>query len=195
MYEFIRGKLHSVTPASCSIETGGIGYFLFISVQTYSALKEKENQEVFLYLHQIVREDAQLLYGFSSTPEREMFRLLIGVSGIGAGTAMVVLSSMTPGEIAGAILTENVTALRNIKGIGTKTAQRIIVDLKDKVSQFGEKQEISLPADNRIFNESLSALVTLGFAKSSVKKVVEKILAQHPEMTLEEVIREALKQL
>lgn len=195
MYEFIRGKLHSVTPASCSIETGGIGYFLFISVQTYSALKDKANKEVFLYLHQIVREDAQLLYGFSSIPEREMFRLLIGVSGIGAGTAMVVLSSMTPGEIAGAIATENVTALRSIKGIGTKTAQRIIVDLKDKVSQFGEKQEISLPADNRIFNESLSALVTLGFAKSSVKKVVEKILAQHPEITLEEVIREALKQL
>lgn len=195
MYEYIKGKLETVTPTYCVIETGGFAYYIFISLNTYSAIKMNEKAEVKLYLHQIVREDAHLLYGFAGEKEREVFRMLIGVSGIGAATGMLVLSSLTPEEVASAIAAENVMTLRNVKGIGTKTAQRIIVDLKDKAGQLAGKDEFVVPADNSIYDESLSALVTLGFSKAAVRKIVDKILSDNPEAPLEEVIKEALKHL
>ncbi|NOY37975.1 MAG: Holliday junction branch migration protein RuvA [Chlorobi bacterium] len=193
MYEYIKGTIHEITPANVIIDSGGMGYHILISVHTFSLLKEKK--ETLLYLHQVVREDAHLLYGFAEKQEREIFRLLISVSGIGAGTALLVLSSLTPVEVSRAIASENVTLLRNIKGIGTKTAQRIIVDLKDKVGRIAGKDEFLVPADNTILDEALSALVTLGFGKAGVNKVVEKILSENPEWPLEDIIKEALKHL
>jgi Holliday junction DNA helicase RuvA len=148
-----------------------------------------------LYNHQVIREDAQLLFGFSTKKEREIFRLLITVSGVGANTARMMLSSMNPDEIQASIAEANVNSLKNIKGIGIKTAQRIIVDLKDKIGSDLTGDENFLRKDNRTKDEALNALVTLGFSKSTVEKVLEKILSAGKQLNVEDLVKQALKNL
>jgi holliday junction DNA helicase RuvA len=193
MYEFIRGTIAELNPAILIIETGGIGYNVHISLNTFSRLNGKK--EAYLFLHQIVREDAHLLFGFADKNERELFRNLISVNGVGANTAIMMLSSLNTDEIRNAVATENVAVLKAIKGIGVKTAQRIIIELKDKV---GKTAEIGLNfafSDNTIQNEALSALVMLGFLKKDAEKVVAKVVQEQPGATVENVIKQALKRL
>lgn len=194
MYEYIQGKITGLTPANAIIEAGSIGYFIHISLNTYSLINGKEQAK--LFLHQVVREDAHLLYGFAEPAERELFRLLISVSGIGSNTALMMLSSLSPEEIRKAILEENVTLLKSIKGIGAKTAQRVIIDLKDKIGKTAASDQILIsPAGNTIRDEALSALVMLGFAKKNIEKELDKILKANPNLTVEETIKRALKGL
>jgi holliday junction DNA helicase RuvA len=193
MYEFIEGKIVEKTPAYLVIETGNIGYFINISVFTYSALQEKN--EARIYLHQVVREDAHLLFGFLDREERNMFRLLISVSGIGPNTARVILSSIPSREVELFILEGNVKAFQDVKGIGLKTAQRIIIDLKDKVGKSGKSSDLFISERNTILEESLSALVALGFAKKPAEKVLGAIIVKNPSCTVEEAVKQALKML
>ncbi len=193
MYEFIRGNIVELNPASIIIETGGIGYFIKVSLNTYSKLNSKK--EGLLFLHQVVRDDAHILFGFSDKGERELFRNLISVNGVGAVTAIMMLSSLNQDELVAAVTTENVAILKGVKGIGAKTAQRIIIDLKDKFGKLPESGQISLSPDNTIRNESLSALVMLGFVKRDAEKTVSKILQEQPGATVESVIKQALKRL
>lgn len=196
MYEFIEGKLHDLTPAYAVLKVGGIGYLVQISLFSYSqlnALPSRENCSIFI--HQVIREDAHIMYGFFSKTERDIFRLLITVSGVGANTARMMLSSMNPEEIRKAIADANVNALKNIKGIGIKTAQRIIIDLKDKIGLDHSGDENFLLKDNSLKDEALNALVTLGFPKSAVEKVLEKLLSTGAQLNVEDLIKQALKNL
>lgn len=193
MYEFIRGTIIERNPASVVIEAAGVGYSVNISLNSYTKLNQKT--DVLIYLHQVVREDAHLLFGFADKTERELFRNLISVNGVGANTAIMMLSSLSPDEIATAVTTENVAVLKAVKGIGIKTAQRIIIDLKDKLGKFRENDTIFALPDNTILNESLSALVMLGFVKRDAEKVVTKLLQEQPQTTVESVIKQALKRL
>lgn len=193
MYEFIRGAIADLNPASVVVEAGGIGYIVNISLNTYSKLSGKK--QVHLLTHQVVREDAHILYGFADAKERDLFRNLITVNGVGASTAIMMLSSLNPDEIVSAVATDNVALLKGVKGIGAKTAQRIIIDLKDKLAKVSETSQILVSADNTIRNEALSALVMLGFSKKDTEKVVSKILQEQPESTVESVIKKALKRL
>jgi holliday junction DNA helicase RuvA len=196
MYEFIEGKLQDLTPAYAVIKANGIGFLIQISLHTYSELNGLPNRDICnLYVHQAIREDAHVLYGFFTKTEREIFRQLITVSGVGANTARMMLSSMNPDEIRKAIADANVNALKNIKGIGIKTAQRIIVDLKDKIGSGLTGDENFLAKDNRTKDEALNALVTLGFPKSSVEKVLEKLLTSGNQYNVEGLIKQALKSL
>lgn len=193
MYEYIKGILVEAAPTYAVVDCGGIGYYVNVSVNTYSQISSAK--EVMLYLHQIVREDAHLLYGFFSKEERAVFRQLISVSGIGANTANVMLSSMTVNEIAGAIMTENVNAIKSVKGIGLKTAQRVIIELKDKIGVVGCAEETNLGTTSTIKEEALAALVMLGFVKAQASKVLDKIVASGGITNVEELIKRALKQL
>jgi Holliday junction DNA helicase RuvA len=193
MYDFIRGTIIERNPASVVIEAGGVGYSVHISLNTYTKLNKQP--DALIYVHQVVREDAHLLFGFADKTERELFRNLISVNGVGANTAIMMLSSLSPDEIATAVTTENVAVLKAVKGIGIKTAQRIIIDLKDKLAKFRENDTIFALPDNTILNESLSALVMLGFVKRDAEKVVTKILQEQPQTTVESVIKQALKRL
>lgn len=193
MYEYIRGNITDISPANIVIEAGGLGYFINISLNAYSQLSGKKDTK--LFLHQIVREDAHILYGFADTSERDLFRNLISVNGVGASTAIMMLSSLTPDEIRSAVATENVAVLKAVKGIGAKTAQRIIIDLKDKLGKIAESGQIFFVKDNTILNESLSALVMLGFVKKDAEKAISKILQEQPDATVESVIKQALKRL
>jgi holliday junction DNA helicase RuvA len=193
MYEFIRGAVANLNPASVVVDAGGIGYFINISLNTYSKISGKK--EINLLIHQVVREDAHVLYGFAEKRERELFRNLISVSGVGASTAIMMLSSLNPDEIAAAVATGNVDVLKAVKGIGAKTAQRIIIDLKDKLGKMPESGQILISPDNTLQNEALSALVMLGFAKKDADKAVSKIIKDDPEATVERVIKTALKRL
>ncbi|UCG27625.1 MAG: Holliday junction branch migration protein RuvA [Bacteroidales bacterium] len=193
MFDFIKGNLVDLKPTYAVIETANIGYFIHISLNTYSQLSREPGSR--LYIHQVIREDSHLLYGFFDVHEREIFRMLISVSGIGANTARMILSSLSPSEIEQAIFEGNVALLKGIKGIGTKTAQRLIVDLKDKVGKSAEAVEIFAVESNTLKEESLSALVMLGFPKTSVQKVLDQILQQEKELSVEEVIKKALKKL
>ena len=193
MYEFIRGTVVELNPASVIVESGGIGYFVNISLITYTKLNGKK--EVKILTHQVVREDAHILYGFADKNERDLFRNLIMVNGVGANTAIMMLSSLSTEEIIAAVTTENVAVLKAVKGIGIKTAQRIIIDLKDKLGKLSESTQFLLTADNTIQKEALSALVMLGFAKKEAEKVVSKILQEDPEAKVESVIKQALKRL
>lgn len=193
MIEYIKGPVTQITPAFLVIETGGIGYFVNISLNTFSKLEHiKEYQ---LLIHEVIREDAHLLFGFADNVEREMFRLLISVSGVGASTARMMLSSLSPSEIEKAISGSEVNTLKGVKGIGLKTAQRIIVDLKDKLGKAGGSGEIFSISDNTNREEALSALVMLGFAKSAVTKVLDKLVKEEKNLTVEDLIRRALKNL
>jgi holliday junction DNA helicase RuvA len=193
MYDFIEGILVEKNPAYCVIETGGFGYFVQISLPTYSWLEKQ--QHVRLYIHQVVREDALLLFGFQNKEEREMFRLLLTVSGVGANTARMILSSLASDELQQAIHTGNTTVLQGIKGIGLKTAQRIIIDLNDKIRKEKITGELFPLKDNSLKDEALSALVILGFNKSEAEKTIGKILMENKAVSLEELIRKALKLL
>ncbi len=190
MFEYIKGKIDQLSPTNVILENGDIGYLIHISINTFTQLNNAK--EAKLFIHQIIREDAHLFYGFFSREERDIFRLLISVSGIGANTARMILSALSPNETIEAITTGNVVVLQGIKGIGAKTAQRVIVDLRDKVGKTTEKSEIFDISSNRIKEESLSALATLGFTKSSVTKIVESIISKNPEISVEELLREAL---
>jgi Holliday junction DNA helicase RuvA len=193
MYEYIEGALIEKNPAYCVIETGGVGYYIQISLATYSWLDTQTH--VRLYIHQVVREDAHLLFGFFNKMEREMFRLLLTVSGIGANTARMMLSSLACEDLQQAILSGNISLLQSIKGIGAKTAQRVVIDLRDKISKEKTGGELFLTKDNRLKEEALSALVILGFNKSAVEKVIDKILLDDKALSLEALIKKALKQL
>lgn len=193
MFEFIKGRLSDLNPTYAIIDTGDIGYFIHISLNTYSKLTK--DSDIQLYIHQIIREDANLLFGFFNYHEREIFRMLLSVSGIGANTARMMLSSLTPSEVEQAILEGNVALLKSIKGIGTKSAQRVIVDLKDKIGKGAEIGEVFALQSNTIKDESLSALVMLGFSKTYAQKVIDKILLKEKDITVEELIKKALKEL
>jgi Holliday junction DNA helicase RuvA len=191
MYEYIKGTISGLTPAGVVIETGGIGYFLHISVNTYSRINGNEHSK--LFLHEVVREDAHLLYGFADKDERDFFRMLIGVNGIGAAIAIMMLSSYLPDDLRNAIMTENVNLLKSIKGIGAKTAQRVIIELKDKVGKGGVSDKIFKTGDSVVRNEALSALEMLGFNKKAVENSLDQIIAAQPGLTVEQLLKIALK--
>lgn len=193
MYEFIRGDIADLKPASVVVEAGGVGYFINISLNTFSKINGMKN--IRLLIHQVVREDAHILYGFAEAGERGLFRNLISVNGVGAGTAMIMLSSLSADEIRAAVASGNANVLTSVKGIGSKTAQRIIIDLRDKIAQYAEGGQILLSPDNTLQKESLSALVMLGFAKKDAEKIVSKIILENPDAALESVIKQALKRL
>lgn len=193
MYEFIRGKIEEITPAYVILVNNNVGYFLNITLNTYTFLREKE--ECSLYLHEVIREDAFILYGFSEKSEREVFRQLLSVSGIGANTSCMILSSLNVSELKNAIINEEVNTLKNIKGIGAKSAQRIIVDLKDKISKEETSEEIFSGIDNTIKDEAFSALVTLGFNKKKVEKVLDDIVRKKSDIGVEELVKKALSKL
>jgi len=193
VYEYISGKLVEVTPAAAIIEQSGLGYFVQISLNTYSQLRNKS--EAKLFIQEIIREDSHDLYGFFETSERELFRLLITVSGVGANTARMMLSSISPSGLQKAILTEDVNLIKSVKGIGAKTAQRIIIDLRDKLGKVGESAQIFSSPDNTTREEALSALVMLGFGKSESAKVLDTLLGAEPDLGVEGLVKTALKKL
>lgn len=196
MYEYLNGKFALINPSSVVVDCNGVGYKIEISLNTYSQIKEKKEGKVFV--HFIVREDMQVLYGFADEKERELFRLLIGVSGIGPNTARVILSSLNSDELVKAIRDEDLKSINAIKGIGNKTAQRVIVDLKDKVQKWDYSSEISGMAsqkDNKNHEQALLALQTLGFNKIIIEKTLDKILKENSQMDVENLIKEALKRL
>lgn len=199
MIEYIKGELTELTPAYATVEAAGVGYGLNISLITYTAIQNKK--EVKLWVFEAIREDAHVLYGFFNKKEREMFLLLITVSGVGANTARMMLSSMSVSELCNAITTGNARAIQAIKGIGKMTAQRIIVDLRDKVVALGIADEIpaggqmSAPVNNQVKDEAVSALTMLGFSPAPTQKVVIRILQEQPDLPVEQVVKLALKQI
>ncbi len=193
MYEFIQGEIAEINPARVVLLAGGVGYCIQISLNTFSALNGKDQARV--YTHLIVREDAHLLVGFASLSERELFRNLLSVSGVGPSTALMMLSSLSPGEVLAAIATDNVSLLKSVKGIGIKTAQRIIIDLKDKVSKVPSDQQILIPQNNTVREEALSALVMLGFGRKEAETALDKVFKEHPGSSLEAVVKLTLKRL
>jgi len=193
MIDYIKGEIARVTPTFLIMETGGIGYQINISLTTFSRLENMKEFKVLI--HEVIREDSHQLFGFAEEGERDIFRFLISVSGVGANTARMMLSSLSPGEIEKAILGSDVNLLKSVKGIGLKTAQRIIVDLKDKLGKHTGTGEIFAFADNTRRDEALSALVMLGFAKSTVSKVLDKIVRDEKNLTVEDMIKRALKNM
>ena len=199
MIEYIKGELTELTPALATVEAAGVGYGLSISLNTYSAIQGKK--EVKLYVYEAIREDAHILYGFVNKKEREMFELLITVSGVGANTARMMLSGMSVGELCNAISTGNAKLIQGIKGIGKMTAQRIIVDLRDKIVALGIADEIPAggqtlaPVNNAVRDEAVAALTMLGFAPAPTQKVVVKLLQEQPDLPVEQVVKLALKQI
>ncbi len=195
MYEYVKGNIIEITPTYVILETPSFAYHIEISLQTYTTLQQHVNKPVLVYTHFIVREDAHILFGFSSKSEREWFRLLISVSGIGANTARTILSAVSCQELESYIASTNVNELKSIKGIGQKTAERLIVELRDKIGKTGSIEEIFSPSHNRNKEEALSALLMLGYPKSMAEKVINKILKSSPSLLTEELIKQALKQL
>ncbi|MFW6019668.1 MAG: Holliday junction branch migration protein RuvA [Bacteroidales bacterium] len=198
MYEHISGKLTEKNPAYAVVESYGVGYFLNISLQTFTALSEKEHQgkQCTLFVHLVVREDALILYGFIDKKERELFRHLISVNGVGANTARMILSSLNTAEVYEAILQEQIATLKSVKGIGAKSAQRIILDLKDKLKKEQTNVDILDSGYNTKRTEALSALTMLGFQESAAEKVLSKIVKSvDPDSSVEDIIKEALKAL
>jgi Holliday junction DNA helicase RuvA len=193
MIDYIKGDITMITPTFLIMETGGIGYLVNISLTTFSSLETKKEYKILV--HEVIREDSHQLFGFADNEERDIFRLLISVSGVGANTARMMLSSLNPGEIEKAILGSDSNLLKSVKGIGLKTAQRIIIDLKDKLGKHAGSDEIFTFADNTKREEALSALVMLGFAKSAVSKVLDKIVRDEKNLSVEDMIKRALKNL
>ena len=199
MIEYIKGELAELTPALATIEAAGIGYGLNISLNTFSSIQGKK--EVKLYVYEAIREDAHVLFGFATKKEREMFLLLITVSGVGANTARMMLSGLSVAELCNAISTGNARLIQSVKGIGKMTAQRIIVDLRDKIVSFGITDEIPMggqmaaPVNNQVKDEAVSALTMLGFSPAPTQKVVLQILQQQPDLPVEQVVKLALKQI
>ncbi len=193
MIDYIKGTITGISPAFLTIETGGIGYYVNISLNTYTKLEGKSEYK--LLVHEVIREDVYQLFGFADKGERDIFRLLISVTGVGAGTARMMLSSLNPEEIEKAVIGSDVHTLKGVKGIGLKTAERIIVDLRDKIVKQGGSGEIFPAADNTRREEALSALVMLGFARGAVLKALDKIIREDRNLTVEEMIKKALKNL
>jgi len=193
MIEYIKGNIATINPARLVLETGGIGYFINISVNTFTRLEGKT--EAMIIIHEVIREDTHQLFGFADSEERDIFRALISVSGVGANTARMVLSSLNPHDVEIAIVEADVNVLKSVKGIGLKTAQRIIVDLKDKLGKTAPSGEFFTSADNTIREEALSALVMLGFTKSAVIKALDKIIKEEKNLSVEDLIKRALKNL
>ena len=209
MIEYIKGELTELTPALATVEAAGVGYGLNISLNTYTALQKEERGErreergkrVKLYVYEAIREDAHVLYGFFNKKEREMFELLITVSGVGTNTARMMLSGMSVAELCNAISTGNAKLIQGIKGIGKMTAQRIIVDLRDKIVALGIANEIpaggsvAAPVNNAVRDEAVAALTMLGFSPAPTQKVVVQILQAEPTLPVEQVVKLALKQI
>lgn len=197
MYEYISGKVAEATPAYAVIEAAGVGYFINISLHTYSEIEHLD--EARLYVHFIVREDQQQLFGFYTKLERELFRQLISVSGVGGNTARMILSTYTSKELQNIIATENAVLLKNVKGLGLKTAQKIIVELSGKMLELGASDMMltQSPLDKRsaVYEEALAALSMLGFQKGASDKVLTAIFKENPTMAVEEAVRTALKRL
>ena len=193
IYEYISGNLVELTPAIAVVDQGGIGYLIQISLQTYATLRGK--QKVVLLTEEVIREDSHTIFGFASAEEREMFRLLITVSGIGPNTARMMLSSLTTPDIRRAVQTDNVNLLKSVKGVGVKTAQRVIIDLRDKIGKTEEAGGILQDQGNTSKDEALSALEVLGFVRKTSERVVEKIIKENPDGSVEYIIKQALKNL
>lgn len=197
MYEYISGLVAELAPTYAVIDAGGVGYYINISLQTYAAVEGEKSAR--LYIHYVVREDAQLLYGFATKVDRELFRHLISVSGVGGNTARMILSTYSSEELRNIIATENAVLLKNVKGLGLKTAQKIIVELSGKMLDLGVSVQTPMVAvaekGSAIYDETMAALVMLGFQKSASEKVVKAILSESPTITVEDAVRQALRRL
>ena len=197
MYEYISGLVTDLAPTYAVIDAAGVGYYINISLHTYSAIEGEKSAR--LYVHFAVREDAQVLYGFATKLERELFRQLISVSGVGGNTARMILSTYSTSELRNIIATENAVLLKNVKGLGLKTAQKSIVELSGKMLELGADRDV-VPVvaenqDNAVLDETLAALVMLGFQKGASEKVVKAILNESPSISVEEAVRQALRRL
>lgn len=194
MYEYISGRVAELAPTYAVIDVGGVGYYLHISLETYAAIERAAEAQ--LYVHYVVREDAQLFYGFATKTERELFRLLLSVSGVGGNTARTILSTYSPRELQGIITAGNAVLLKNVKGLGLKTAQKIIVELSGKLMTLGadELTGTAQPGGG-LAEEAVAALSMLGFAKAASEKVVQAVVRESPSAAVEEVVRMALKRL
>jgi Holliday junction DNA helicase RuvA len=193
MIHHLKGKLVEKNPTYVVVECGGVGYFVNISLHTFSKITDEENISLFTHLQ--VKEDSHTLYGFSEKSERQIFRLLLSVSGIGSSTARTMLSSLNPAQIRDAIASGDVATIQSIKGIGAKTAQRVILDLKDKVLKVYDIDEVSVSSNNTNKEEALSALEVLGFSRRQSEKIVDKVLLQDSSLSVENIIKLALKNL
>jgi Holliday junction DNA helicase RuvA len=198
MYEYISGLVAELAPTYAVVDAAGVGYYINISLQTYAAIEGEKSAR--LYVHFIVREDAQQLYGFATKLERELFRNLISVSGVGGNTARMILSTYSTSELRNIIATENAVLLKNVKGLGLKTAQKIIVELSGKMLELGADKEAVVPTaasgvSNEIFDETMAALVMLGFQKTASEKVLKGLFKDNPAIAVEEAVRAALKHL
>ncbi|HAT3993340.1 TPA: Holliday junction branch migration protein RuvA [Elizabethkingia anophelis] len=195
MINFLRGKVHELTPTYAILDINGIGYYVGISLQTSQKLSQ--GNEAFLYTQQIFREDAQLLFGFSTLTEKEVFNLLISVNGVGAVSALILLSSLEIPDIASAVLNNQSVVLQKVKGIGAKTAERIIVDLRDKMLKYSDVNESSLNniTDNKVKEEALSALEVLGISRKMSEKIADKIIKTNPEINVETLVKHILKNI
>ena len=192
MYEYISGSVAEVAPAYAVIDAGGVGYYLHISLETFSAIEHVENAR--LYVHYVVREDAQILYGFATRVERELFRHLISVSGVGGNTARMILSTYSPRELQGIITSGNAVLLKNVKGLGLKTAQKIIVELSGKLTGLVEGEAAAISsASGESIDEALAALIMLGVAKAAAEKALRGIVRENPAASVEDLVRMALK--
>ena len=193
MIDYIKGEIIELSPAHAVLEAGGIGYHINIALSTYSELNGKSNTK--LYVYEAIREDAHILFGFMTKEERSLFLLLISVSGVGANTARMILSSIMANELQNAIITGNVSILKCIKGIGAKTAERIIVDLKDKVLKVEFSAQGISAANTSISEEAVAALVMLGFTQAMAQKAVKKVMESDPQQKIEQIVKQALKLL
>ena len=197
MIDYISGKIAALTPTRVVLDNSGIGYAIEISLQTYAALESQKEAKVYIYHHIQSSSDVELFYGFSSKDERSIFDLLISVSGVGVNTARVILSSFSADELREAILSENVAAIKSVKGIGLKTAQRMVLELKDKISKGeGGVSEVLLVSDrNAVAEEAAAALQMLGFSKPNISKAIQKLVSSNPNIKVEELIKQALQML
>ena len=197
MIDYINGKIAELTPTFAVVDNNGIGYGVEISLLTYQALDGKESAKVFIYQAVNQRDSTEVMYGFASKDERELFKLIIGVSGIGAASARMILSSLTPDELRDAILSENITRLKSIKGIGLKSAQRMVLELKDKIVKGEGAESPTLVAvdNNADIEEASSALMMLGFSRPNIQKAIQAVLKEEPGAKVEKIIKEALKRL
>lgn len=195
MLDYIKGTIEEATPAYVVLDNRGMGYMLNISLTTYEILQRAGRGEVKVYVYEAIREDSHVLYGFAEKRERELFELLISVSGVGTNTARMILSSLPPQELESAIASGNAASLKSVKGVGAKTAQRIIVDLKDKINVVGTSLIDKVPMSNEVYEEAMAALTMLGFTKQATQKVLNSLFKENPAMKVEEAIKKALKQL
>lgn len=194
MYDYIKGNVAELTPTYMVLDNHGVGYMINISLNSFNALQHQEDV-VKVYVYEAIREDAHLLYGFTERRERELFLLLISVSGVGANTARMILSSLTPSDLEQTIASENVGILKSVKGIGAKTAERIIVDLKDKIKLSTDTLLDKNQVTSEVFDEAMSALVMLGFTKQMSQKALKKLFTAEPTITVEQAIKKALKMM